>query len=100
MNQSVCIASNHEFSISDFLSKNMNLEVSEDHNLMSKIANGNQVAMKSLINKWKNSLFRFFDRSLSNKADAEDLTQKVLFGSINPHRVMNQLQNFRPIFLQ
>ena len=55
----------------------MNLEVSEDHNLMSEIANGNQVAMKALINKWKNSLFRFFDRSLSNKADAEDLTQKV-----------------------
>ena len=77
MNQSVCIASNHEFSISDFLTKNMNLEVSEDHNLMSEIANGNQVAMKALINKWKNSLFRFFDRSLSNKADAEDLTQKV-----------------------
>ena len=90
MNQSVCIASNHEFSISDFLTKNMNLEVSEDHNLMSEIANGNQVAMKALINKWKNSLFRFFDRSLSNKADAEDLTQKVFI------RIYKSASRYKP----
>ena len=33
--------------------------------------------MEKIITRWKDGLFRFFDRSLRNKADAEDLNQKV-----------------------
>ncbi|MBT5380267.1 MAG: RNA polymerase sigma factor [Opitutae bacterium] len=49
----------------------------ESQTLMLRIASGDDVALTLLINRWKNPLFRFFDRSLNNHADAEDLTQKV-----------------------
>jgi RNA polymerase sigma-70 factor (ECF subfamily) len=51
--------------------------LSSDQILMLEIATGNQVSMGQLIDQWKDSVFRFFDRSLHNKADAEDLTQRV-----------------------
>mgnify|MGYP002056163027 FL=1 len=49
----------------------------EDQILMLDVAQGSQSAMSAIIDKWKGGLFRFFDRSLRNKADAEDLTQRV-----------------------
>ncbi len=52
-------------------------ELCEDQILMLDVAQGSQSAMSAIIDKWKGGLFRFFDRSLRNKADAEDLTQRV-----------------------
>jgi RNA polymerase sigma-70 factor (ECF subfamily) len=49
----------------------------ESQILMRRIALGEEAAFSQLINRWKIPLFRFFDRSLNNHADAEDLTQKV-----------------------
>ena len=54
-----------------------NLELSTDQVLMKEIASGNQESMKRLVDKWKNVAFRFFNRSLKNEADAEDLTQQL-----------------------
>lgn len=51
--------------------------LSEDQILMLEVAQGSQSAVSEIIDKWKDGLFRFFDRSLRNKADAEDLTQRV-----------------------
>ena len=51
--------------------------LSEDQILMLEVAQGNHSAISEIIDKWKDGLFRFFDRSLRNKADAEDLTQRV-----------------------
>ena len=59
------------------VSKASDSSLSSDQILMLDIATGNQVAMGKLIDEWKDSVFRFFDRSLHNKADAEDLTQRV-----------------------
>jgi RNA polymerase sigma-70 factor (ECF subfamily) len=55
----------------------VNCTLSEDQLLMKEVAKKCPVAMEELITRWKDGLFRFFDRSLRNKADAEDLTQKV-----------------------
>lgn len=52
-------------------------ELCEDQILMLEVAQGSHSAMSEIIDKWKGGLFRFFDRSLRNKADAEDLTQRV-----------------------
>ena len=49
----------------------------ESQTLMVRIASGDEAALSLLVNRWKIPLFRFFDRSLNNHADAEDLTQKV-----------------------
>ena len=49
----------------------------ESQTLMHRIASGDETAFALLVNRWKIPLFRFFDRSLNNHADAEDLTQKV-----------------------
>jgi RNA polymerase sigma-70 factor (ECF subfamily) len=49
----------------------------ESQALMQCIALGEEAAFSQLINRWKIPLFRFFDRSLNNHADAEDLTQRV-----------------------
>jgi RNA polymerase sigma-70 factor (ECF subfamily) len=65
-------------------------ELSDDHILMLKIADGNQGAMSDIIDKWKNGLFRFFDRSLRNKADAEDLTQRVFI------RIYQSASRYKP----
>ena len=59
------------------VSKASDSSLSSDQILMLEIATGNQVSMGQLIDQWKDSVFRFFDRSLHNKADAEDLTQRV-----------------------
>ena len=56
---------------------NAKLELSHEQFLMKEVARGNHSAMEEIIAKWKNPLFRFFDRSIRNKADAEDLTQRV-----------------------
>ena len=52
-------------------------KLSHEQMLMKEVAQGSHSAMEEIIAKWKNSLFRFFDRSIRNKADAEDLTQRV-----------------------
>lgn len=54
-----------------------NMELSNDHLLMIEIASGNQEAMEKLIDRWKNAAFRFFNRSLNNQSDAEELTQQL-----------------------
>ena len=53
------------------------MELSNDHLLMIEIASGNQEAMEKLIDRWKNAAFRFFNRSLNNQSDAEELTQQL-----------------------
>ncbi len=60
---------------SEDLKKQSNL--SDQQLLMKEVARGSHSAMEKIIVKWKDSLFRFFDRSINNKADAEDLTQRV-----------------------
>jgi RNA polymerase sigma-70 factor (ECF subfamily) len=55
----------------------VNCILSDDQLLMKEVARKCPVAMEKIITRWKDGLFRFFDRSLRNKADAEDLTQKV-----------------------
>ena len=65
-----------QFTMED-VSKASDSSLSIDQALMLDVATGNQVAMEKLIDNWKDSVFRFFDRSLHNKADAEDLTQRV-----------------------
>jgi len=54
-----------------------NRDLSTDQILMNEIASGNQDSMKHLVDKWKNVAFRFFNKSLRNEADAEDLTQQL-----------------------
>jgi RNA polymerase sigma-70 factor (ECF subfamily) len=61
----------------------------ESQILMRRIASGEEAAFSLLINRWKTPLFRFFDRSLNNHADAEDLTQKVfikLYSAVSRYR--------------
>jgi RNA polymerase sigma-70 factor (ECF subfamily) len=57
--------------------EHVNCILSDDQLLMKEVARKCPVAMEKIITRWKDGLFRFFDRSLRNKADAEDLTQKV-----------------------
>mgnify|MGYP001177283077 CR=1 FL=1 len=45
--------------------------------LMARIALDDQDAMEELIGLWKLPIFRFFLRSLNQREDAEDLTQRV-----------------------
>ena len=66
------------------------LELSEDQVLMIEIGEGSQDAMGKIIENWKNELFRFFDRSLRNKADAEDLTQQVFI------RIFQSASRYKP----
>ena len=87
-----------------FLALNFGVQVSEDSDLnndkirrmdkglmqMEKIANGDEVALVDLITEWKGSIYTFFYRSLSNHADAEDLTQKLF------HRVYRAAGTYKP----
>lgn len=66
------------------------IELSVEHKLMLDVAKGDQVAMKKIVNTWKDALFRFFDRSLKNSADAEDLTQRVFI------RVYQSASRYQP----
>lgn len=76
MNQSLFLFSEQTVAM-DTTENEAVVSLSKEHILMSQIAKGSHIALEQLIDNWKDSLFRFFDRSLNNKADAEDLTQKV-----------------------
>ncbi|MEJ6524259.1 MAG: RNA polymerase sigma factor [Opitutales bacterium] len=67
-----------------------NTILSDDQLLMGEVATGSHVAMEQIITTWKDALFRFFDRSLKNKADAEDLTQRVFI------RVYQSASRYQP----
>jgi RNA polymerase sigma-70 factor (ECF subfamily) len=67
-----------------------NTNLSDDQILIKQVANGSHVAMEQIISTWKDGLFRFFDRSLRNKADAEDLTQRVFI------RVYQSASRYQP----
>lgn len=67
-----------------------NCILSDDQLLMKEVAKQCPVAMEKLIIRWKDGLFRFFDRSLRNKADAEDLTQRVFI------RVYQSASRYQP----
>ena len=87
-----------------FLALNLGVQVPEDSDLnndkirrmdkglmqMEQIANGDEVALVDLITEWKGSINTFFYRSLSNHADAEDLTQKLF------HRVYRAAGTYKP----
>jgi len=66
------------------------IELSTEHKLMLEVAKGDHFAMEEIVNMWKDSLFRFFDRSLKNSADAEDLTQRVFI------RVYQSASRYQP----
>jgi len=44
---------------------------------MQRIANGDEAALRALIEAWQQPLLNFFYRSLRDQAEAEDLTQQV-----------------------
>ena len=67
-----------------------NCLLSDDQLLMKEVGEKCPVAMEKIITRWKDGLFRFFDRSLQNKADAEDLTQKVFI------RVYHSASRYQP----
>ena len=87
-----------------FLALNLGVQVSEDSDLnndkirrmdkglmqMEQIANGDEVALVDLITEWKGSINTFFYRSLSNHADAEDLTLQLF------HRVYKAAGTYKP----
>ena len=87
-----------------FLALNVGVQVSEGSDLnnykicrmdkglmqLEKIANGDEVALIDLITEWKGSIYTFFYRSVSNHADAEDLTQKLF------HRVYRAAGTYKP----
>ena len=76
-----------------------NMELSNDHFLMIEIASGNQEAMEKLIDRWKNAAFRFFNRSLNNQSDAEDLTQQLFIKIYLSASKYKPRQNFLHFFL-
>lgn len=49
----------------------------EDVLLMMRVKAGDEPALRQLIERWQNPLINFFYRSLSSRADAEDLAQAV-----------------------
>ena len=58
---------------------NVNPPMDVDVQRMYQISQGDEGALKELISKWKNPVFAYFQRSLGNLADSEELTQKVFF---------------------
>ena len=52
-------------------------EPSGDIELMQSVAVGDEAALRTLIDRWKNPLINFFYRSLNSYEQAEDLTQVV-----------------------
>lgn len=48
-----------------------------DEALMLNVGKGDEEALRSLIDRWKNPLINFFYRSLQSLEEAEDLTQMV-----------------------
>jgi len=59
------------------MAENSSVEVDVDAQLMYRVAAGDESALTSLIDKWKNPLVNFFYRSIHSQAEAEDLTQTV-----------------------
>lgn len=51
--------------------------VEEDVLLMMRVKEGEEKALGQLIERWQNPLINFFYRSLSSRADAEDMAQAV-----------------------
>lgn len=49
----------------------------EDATLLVRVGQGDEQALATLIDKWKDPLLNFFYRSLSQRATSEDLTQMV-----------------------
>lgn len=49
----------------------------EDVQLMLRVKKGEEQALAQLIGRWQNPLINFFYRSLSSRADAEDMAQAV-----------------------
>ena len=58
---------------------NANPPMDVDVQRMYQVSQGDEGALKELISKWKNPVFAYFQRSLGNLADSEELTQKVFF---------------------
>lgn len=49
----------------------------EDSRLMERVGQGEERALALLVERWQSPLINFFYRSLSSRADAEDLAQAV-----------------------
>ena len=64
--------------------------VDKEQARIAEIAQGNDEALVSLISDWKNPIYVYFLRSLSNSADADDLTQKFF------HRVYKGAASYQP----
>ena len=64
--------------------------VDKEQARIAEIAQGNDEALVSLISDWKNPIYVYFLRSLSNSADADDLTQKFF------HRVYKGAGSYKP----
>lgn len=64
--------------------------VDKEQTRIAEIAQGNEDALKSLISDWKKPMYSYFYRSLSNSADAEDLTQKLF------HRIYRAAGSYQP----
>ena len=64
--------------------------VDKEQTRIAEIAQGNDEALVSLISDWKNPIYVYFLRSLSNSADADDLTQKFF------HRVYKWADSYKP----
>ena len=61
-----------------------------DESLMSQFGNGDETALSTLIERWKNPLINFFYRSLRSVEQAEDLTQMVFI------RLFRAAPTYRP----
>lgn len=64
--------------------------VDKEQTRIAEIAQGNGEALASLISDWKKPMYSYFYRSLSNSADAEDLTQKLF------HRIYRAAGSYQP----
>ena len=64
--------------------------VDKEQTRIAEIARGNDEALASLISDWKKPMYSYFYRSLSNSADAEDLTQKLF------HRIYRAAGSYQP----
>ena len=64
--------------------------VDKEQTRIAEIAQGNNDALVSLIADWKKPIYAYFYRSLSNSADAEDLTQKLF------HRIYRAAGSYQP----
>lgn len=55
--------------------KDHSADVDEDIGLMLRVKEGDEQALVELIERWQNPLINFFYRSISSRADAEDMAQ-------------------------